>query len=53
MEVIWLSDGVDLGRGSEFVYGLARATEGRTVSSSPADCRPRMRWPQPTTPQAR
>ena len=32
MEVIWLSDGVDLGRGSEFVTGLARATEGRTVS---------------------
>ena len=25
MEVIWLSDGVDLGRGSEFVTGLARA----------------------------
>ena len=32
MEVIWLSDGTDLGRGSEFVAGLARATEGRTVS---------------------
>ena len=32
MEVIWLSDGVDLGRGSEFVAGLARATEGRTVT---------------------
>src|SRR5215208_6132141 len=32
MEVIWLSDGVDLGRGSEFVAGLARITEGRTVS---------------------
>ena len=32
MEVVWLSDGVDLGRGSEFVAGLARATEGRTVS---------------------
>ncbi|MBX9826870.1 MAG: DUF4159 domain-containing protein [Xanthobacteraceae bacterium] len=32
MEVIWLSDGVDLGRGSEFVAGLARLTEGRTVS---------------------
>jgi hypothetical protein len=32
MEVIWLSDGTDLGRGSEFVTGLARATEGRTVS---------------------
>ncbi|MSP44403.1 MAG: DUF4159 domain-containing protein [Xanthobacteraceae bacterium] len=32
MEVIWLSDGVDLGRGSEFIAGLARSTEGRTVS---------------------
>ncbi len=32
MEVIWLSDGVDIGRGSEFVAGLARATQGRTVS---------------------
>jgi hypothetical protein len=32
MEVIWLSDGIDLGRGSEFVAGLARLTEGRTVS---------------------
>jgi hypothetical protein len=32
MEVIWLSDGVDLGRGSEFVAGLGRVTEGRTVS---------------------
>jgi hypothetical protein len=32
MEVIWLSDGTDLGRGSEFVTGLAKATEGRTVS---------------------
>ncbi len=32
MEVVWLSDGVDLGRGSEFVSGLATATQGRTVS---------------------
>ena len=32
IEVIWLSDGVDLGRGAEFVTGLARATEGRTVT---------------------
>ena len=32
MEVVWLSDGADLGRGSEFVTGLARATEGRAVS---------------------
>ena len=32
MEVVWLSDGVDLGRGSEFVAGLASATQGRTVS---------------------
>jgi len=32
MQVIWLSDGTDLGRGSEFVSGLARITEGRSVS---------------------
>ena len=32
MELVWLSDGIDLGRGSEFVAGLARSTEGRTVS---------------------
>src|SRR5262249_39693831 len=32
MEVIWLSDGTDLGRGSEFVSGLARVTQGRPVS---------------------
>jgi hypothetical protein len=32
MEVIWLSDGIDLGRGSEFVTGLARAAEGHPVS---------------------
>jgi hypothetical protein len=32
MEVIWLSDGVDLGRGSEFVDGLTKAIEGRPVS---------------------
>jgi hypothetical protein len=32
MEVVWLSDGVDLGRGSAFVSGLARITEGRSVS---------------------
>ena len=32
MEIIWLSDGVDLGRGSEFVEGLAKAVEGRPVS---------------------
>jgi hypothetical protein len=32
MEVVWLSDGTDLGRGSEFVAGLARVTAGRSVS---------------------
>jgi len=31
MEVIWLSDGVDLGRGSQFVAGLARIAQGRSV----------------------
>jgi hypothetical protein len=32
MEIVWLSDGVDLGRGSEFVAALARIAEGRPVS---------------------
>src|SRR4051812_41189584 len=32
MRVIWLSDGTDLGRGSEFVAGLARIAAGRGVS---------------------
>ena len=32
MEIVWLSDGADLGRGSEFVEGLAKAAEGRPVS---------------------
>jgi hypothetical protein len=32
MEVIWLSDGIDLDRGSEFVSGLARAAEGHSIS---------------------
>ena len=31
MEVIWLSDGIDIDRGSEFVSGLARISEGRPV----------------------
>src|SRR6185503_16373111 len=32
MEVVWLSDGIDIGRGSEFVSGLARAAEGRSIA---------------------
>ena len=32
MEVIWLSDGVDLGRGSEFVAALGRVIGTRTVT---------------------
>jgi hypothetical protein len=32
MEVIWLSDGVDLGGSSEFVSGLARAANGHPIS---------------------
>jgi hypothetical protein len=32
MEVVWLSDGTALDRGSEFVAGLARATAGHPVS---------------------
>jgi hypothetical protein len=32
VEIIWLSDGVDLGRGAEFVQGLARVSAGRSVT---------------------
>ncbi|EJW11585.1 membrane protein, putative [Rhodovulum sp. PH10] len=31
-EVVWLSDGIDLGKAQNFVTGLARLTEGRTVT---------------------
>ena len=31
-EVVWLSDGVDLGHASEFVEGLARAASGRPIT---------------------
>ena len=31
-EIVWLSDGVDLGGGNEFVEALARATENRPVT---------------------
>jgi hypothetical protein len=30
-EVVWLSDGIDFGRGSQFVTGLARIAAGRSV----------------------
>jgi Domain of unknown function (DUF4159)/Aerotolerance regulator N-terminal len=32
VEVFWLSDGVDLGRSSEFVEGFARAAGGRPIT---------------------
>jgi hypothetical protein len=32
MDVVWLSDGTDLGRGSEFVAGLARIADGRSIA---------------------
>ena len=32
IEFMWLSDGVDLGRGAEFVAALARTIEGRTIT---------------------
>ncbi len=53
MEVIWLSDGSDLGRGSEFVTGLARATEGRNVSVVTGGLPTRTRSPPPIMPRAR
>jgi Domain of unknown function (DUF4159)/Aerotolerance regulator N-terminal len=32
VEVLWLSDGVDVGRAGEFTEGLARAVEGRALT---------------------
>jgi hypothetical protein len=32
VDLIWLSDGTDLGRGSEFVEGLARILDGRPLT---------------------
>jgi hypothetical protein len=32
VEIIWLSDGVDLGRANEFVEGLARAADKRPIT---------------------
>jgi Domain of unknown function (DUF4159)/Aerotolerance regulator N-terminal len=32
VELMWLSDGIDAGRGAEFVAALARTIEGRTIT---------------------
>ena len=54
VEVVWLSDGVDLGGGAEFVAALGRLDRdpadhrGRAAGS-----RRRTRSPPPTTPPAR
>jgi hypothetical protein len=32
VEIVWLSDGVDLGRGTEFVAGLARIANNRPIT---------------------
>ena len=31
-DIVWLSDGVDTGRGSEFLEGLAKTIQGRTLT---------------------
>ena len=54
VEVVWLSDGVDLGNGGELRRRLeARSSATIRSPSSKADRRSRMRWPPPTTPPAR
>ena len=54
VELVWLSDGVDLGHGAEFITGLAQAARAAARSpSSRAASRRRMRSPPPTTPPAR
>ncbi|CAN0077900.1 unnamed protein product, partial [Phaeothamnion confervicola] len=32
MEVVWLSDGVDFGNGKDFIEGLSKAAEGRSIT---------------------
>jgi uncharacterized protein DUF4159/aerotolerance regulator-like protein len=40
VELVWLSDGVDLGRAKEFVEGLARAAEKRPITVVDGGVRP-------------
>jgi hypothetical protein len=40
VEIVWLSDGVDLGRAKEFVEGLARAADQRPVTVVDGGVRP-------------
>jgi hypothetical protein len=40
VEIVWLSDGVDLGRAKEFVEGLARAADKRPVTVVDGGVRP-------------
>ncbi len=40
VEIIWLSDGVDLGRAKEFVDGLARAADKHTITVVDGGVRP-------------
>ncbi|RAI39216.1 LytTR family transcriptional regulator [Rhodoplanes roseus] len=39
-EIVWLSDSVDLGRGGEFVSGLAKLVEGRALTVVAGGVRP-------------
>ena len=50
VELVWLSDGIDLGGGGKFVKDLAQTLGQRVRSQScPAGCRQRARSPPPTT----
>jgi hypothetical protein len=40
VEIVWLSDGIDLGRAKEFVEGLARAADKRPVTVVDGGVRP-------------
>ena len=54
VELVWLSDGVDLGHGAEFVDGLdAHRRQPPAHRRRRRHRRPRMRSPPPTTPPAR
>ncbi len=56
-EIAWLSDGVDTGRGPEFLEGLSKTIGDRTLTvfdgGTPAPLALGWRWPQPKTPRRR
>ena len=52
-EIAWLSDGVDTGRGEEFVEGLGKTIGDRSLTIFEGGTPPRLRWSPPRTPRPR